>query len=89
MLDWVREVCPSCGNPRAVCSDPDQPLYPHRSVCFVSADREVLIRRLRRVYKSEPGMSRHPLDGVAVYVSPDGANDPESDAFFAPTERLA
>ena len=89
MLEWVRDICSSCGNPRSVCSDPDVALYPHRSVCLVTADREVLIRRLQHAYKTEPGMTRHPLDGVSVYVSPDSTSDEDSDAFFAPTERLA
>lgn len=88
MLEWVREMC-ECGHPRSVCSDPDVVLYPHRSVCYVMADREVLRRRLQRAYKSEPGMGRHPLDGVSVYVSPNDVSDADSDAFFAPTERLA
>jgi hypothetical protein len=86
MVEWVRDMCPSCGNPRSVCSDPERENYPHRAVCYITADREVMIRRLREAYKEEPGRDRHPLDGVSVFVGPDDASDPDSDAFFKPTE---
>ena len=77
-----------CGHLRSVCSDPEADFYPHRSVCYVTADREVMHRRLRQAYKSEPGLTRHPLDGAVVYASPDATSTADEDAFFAPTEHL-
>jgi hypothetical protein len=69
MLAHHEHVCPDCGNLRADCSDPDRPWFPQRSVCWATAAREVVARRLVAKHKQEPGEEPHPLDGVKVYVS--------------------
>ena len=70
MMAYVTEICPQCGNLRSVCSDPEQPWYPHLSRCYATADQEVLVRRLQAKHKEEPGSERHPLDGLAASVLP-------------------
>lgn len=62
-------VCPSCGNLRSVCGDPETAWYPQRAVCYATAAREVTLRRLRAKHDGTPGADLHPLDGMAVWVS--------------------
>jgi hypothetical protein len=73
MIAYVREVCPSCGNLRSVCSDPDIPWHPQRTMCLATAAREVALRRVYRKYKhpapDDPEV--HETDGMQVWVSMD------------------
>lgn len=70
MLAEDEVVCPSCGNLREVCSDPNRNWYPQKVTCYASADRELTMRRLQAKYKAEPGTrSLHPFDGVSVWMS--------------------
>jgi hypothetical protein len=70
MLAEKELVCPSCGNLRSLCSDPNVPWYPQRSTCYATASLEVVRRRLRKKHeKDEPGSKLHPLDGMGVWVS--------------------
>lgn len=71
MIAYVTEICPSCGNLRAVCSDPNVPLYPQRRMCYATAVRDLTVRRLQKKHKAEPGEELHPLDGLSVWVSPE------------------
>lgn len=65
-------VCPNCGNLRSVCSDPTRDWYPQRSMCYATASREVVLRRLQKKHeKTEPGLTLHPLDGMSVWVAQD------------------
>lgn len=70
MIAYVTEICPSCGNLRSVCSDPEQPFYPQRQVCYATAVKQVTVRKLQKRHKQEPGEQLHPLDGVGVWASP-------------------
>lgn len=72
MIAYVREVCPSCGNLRSVCSDPATDWYPQRSTCYATAAREVTLRRLQKKHAKQPlheSMDLHPLDGLHVWVA--------------------
>lgn len=80
MIAYVADVCPSCGNLRAVCSDPNVALYPQRRMCYPTAVRELTLRRLRAKHDGEPGLEElHPLDGMGVWVS---ASDLSPDDHF-------
>lgn len=61
-------VCPSCGNLRSVCSDPEVAWFPQRTVCNATAAREIVQRRLRMGHDAA-GWGPHPTDGVGVWVS--------------------
>lgn len=78
ILAFEQELCPACGNLRSVCSDPERAFYPQRSMCYASAVKEVVLRRLRKRHDGEPGTELHPLDGMGVWVSPDDLT-PEDD----------
>ena len=70
MLDEHHLVCPSCGNLRAVCSDPGVAWYPQRTMCYASASLEVVRRKLTKKHeKARPSEALHPLDGMGVWVS--------------------
>ena len=72
MIAYVVDICPSCGNLKSVCSDPDRPFYPQRSMCYATAVRELTSRRLRAKHKGEPGtQDLHPLDGMGLWASPE------------------
>lgn len=70
-LAYFAEVCPSCGNLRSVCSDPSRDWFPQRTMCYATASRDLVIRRLRKKHeKKEPGTKDlHPFDGMDVWVS--------------------
>lgn len=74
---YDREVCAQCGNPRSVCSDPDTAWFGQRSVCYASAELDVIRRRLVMGHKPA-GWEAHPTDGVSVYVAPVDVN-PDDD----------
>lgn len=54
-----------------MCSSPESVWYPQRSVCWATATRELVQRKLHEKHKKdEPGPKKyHPLDGVSVWVS--------------------
>lgn len=66
-------VCGSCGNLRAICSDPNVLWYPQRDVCHASAARELTLRRLQKKHEKNDRAKAlkhpHPLDGMSVWVS--------------------
>jgi hypothetical protein len=71
-LEYFAATCPNCGGLRSECSDPTRDLYPQRSVCWPSAVRESVARRLTKKHenaKPDPGTGLMPLDGVSVWVS--------------------
>lgn len=79
MIAYVTEVCPSCGNLRSVCSNPEQSFYPQRRMCYSTAVRELTARRLRAKHKSDPGTDDlHALDGMAVWIATEDLT-PEDD----------
>lgn len=72
MTAYVRDICPQCGNLKSVCSDPDRPVYPQRTMCYVSAVKELTVRRVQKKYTQEPGIDGlHPTDGMSVWASPE------------------
>lgn len=71
MIAYITEICPSCGNLRSVCSDPERPFYPQRAVCYATAVKEVTVRRLRKLHSQDAAEALHPLDGLGVWASPD------------------
>lgn len=82
MLAYANGVCRSCGNPRSVCSDPKHDWWGQHSVCYATASREVLTRRLLKKYDKKPqheAMDLHPLDGLSVWVTNDKS---AADDFF-------
>lgn len=79
MLTEDELVCPSCGNLRTVCTDPEVAWYPQRTVCYATAARDVTVRKLAKRYeKSPPGTEMHATDGVSVWVSTEDLT-PEDD----------
>lgn len=72
-------VCPSCGNLRSECSDPQRDWHPRDSVCYAAASREWGLRRLQSKYKDRKvgDHALHPLDGVSVWVSADAPPEDE------------
>lgn len=81
MLAESALVCPSCGNLKSYCSQQGLELYPQREECFVTAARDLAIRRVRGKFKQEPDASGlHPLDGVSVWMSDRDLNP--DDEFF-------
>lgn len=64
-------ICPKCGNPREVCSDPDVDWYPQRSVCYASITQDVAERRwkAKRAGKSIDAEGINEESGTAVWVS--------------------
>lgn len=70
MTAYVRDICPSCGNLRSICSDPDRPVYPQRTMCYVTAVRDLSIRRIQKKYTEEPSdTGLHPTDGMSIWAS--------------------
>jgi hypothetical protein len=82
MIAYLTELCPDCGNLRSVCSDPDGLWYPQRRMCYATADREVLKRRVEQKHghPGEKDTQRHPTDGMALWVA---AEDLSPDDDFA------
>ena len=78
MTAYVRDICPRCGNLRSVCSDPERPVYPQRTMCYLTAVRDLTMRRVAARYAQEPGTRElHPTDGMSLWASPDDLT-PES-----------
>lgn len=73
LIEYERQVCPSCGNLREVCSDPERVWYPQPSRCYATGTRQLTLRRLQRKYeKNQPTADRmHPLDSLSVWASQD------------------
>lgn len=86
-------VCQQCGNLKSFCSTDGRELYPQREECFVTAARDLTMRRLHKKYSREPSAeSLHPMDGVSVWMA-EYDRDPD-DKFFdvdvaAPVDDLA
>lgn len=71
LAEYEAAVCPSCGNLRAVCSDPGVGWYPQRDMCYASAAREGVLRQLQRKHaEDKPNKDGLlPTDGMGVWVS--------------------
>lgn len=69
MLEYVREVCGQCGNLRSVCSDPTLPVYPQRTMCYITAVKEKTLRQVDAKYGEAKGNALHPTDGMTVWAS--------------------
>lgn len=65
------EVCPSCGNLRSVCSNPDVTWFPQRRICYSKAAQALTVRRVQaRHERNQPGTELlHPTDGMSVWMS--------------------
>ena len=73
-LDEYRDaLCPNCGQLKSICSNPDQDLYPQRTVCHITATRLAINRRVQAHHeKAKPSPQNgwvHPLDGTTVWMS--------------------
>jgi hypothetical protein len=74
-------VCQQCGSLKSVCSTPGRDLYAQREECYVTAARDLTLRRVAKKYKQEPNVHElHPLDGVSVWMA-EYDLDPD-DTFF-------
>lgn len=72
LVDYEVEVCPKCGNLRAICSDPDRVWYPQRHTCYAAADLEANYRRWEARHKDAVPINwRLPSDGTTLWVSVD------------------
>jgi len=71
MLAEDELVCPSCGELRSVCSDPDVPNYPQRSMCYISAAEAVTWRRVREKHKDRKPTDPSPIDGMSIWMARD------------------
>lgn len=71
LWEYEQEVCPDCGNLRAICSDPETDWYPQRTVCWATATRENVDRRWRKKHeKREPDAAGFlPTDGTRIWAS--------------------
>lgn len=73
--EWQASLCPHCGNPRVICSNPDgldgRGFYPQRDVCYVTAARERTQRQFSRLHeKAKPDPAGYlPTDGVHIRAS--------------------
>ena len=64
-------MCPSCGNLRSECGDPEIDWHGHESVCWATATAEWWRRHLQDEHKDvvpDPAQL-HPLDGVKMWAS--------------------
>lgn len=66
-------MCPSCGNLRSECSDPDRLWYPQRDVCYATAAELQVKRRLAKKHKpvAHDDPEPHAMDGVHIWASLD------------------
>ncbi|MFT3871064.1 MAG: hypothetical protein QM714_00225 [Nocardioides sp.] len=71
LLEYERQICPRCGNLRSVCSNPDVPWYPQRSMCYATGARELTLRRLHKKHKDPGTDAMAPTDGMTVWMSRD------------------
>lgn len=65
-------ICPRCGNPREVCSDPSRGWYPQRSVCYAEAATEAAQWQWSEKHKDAKRSKKKPnlpTDGVKVWVA--------------------
>jgi hypothetical protein len=70
MLAESALVCQQCGSLKSVCGTPGRDLYPQREECYVTAARDLTMRRVAKKYKKEPNTAElHPLDGVSVWMA--------------------
>ena len=71
MTAYMTDVCPSCGNLRSVCSDPERAWYPQREMCYASAATELTRRRLAKRYEDKPPGTAdlHDTDGMRLWSS--------------------
>lgn len=69
--EYEQDLCPDCGNPRSVCSDPNVDNYPQRSVCWVTAAGQVAQRRWAKKHENaKPDREGYlPDDGVRIWMS--------------------
>lgn len=56
-----------------MCSDPETPWYPQRTVCWATATRQLVGRKWHaKVGETRPSTERfHPDDGVSLWVASD------------------
>lgn len=73
MMAYVRDICPSCGNLRSECSDPERQWFPQRTMCYASASLEVVRRRVTKKYghPTHNDSEVHDTDGMQVWVAQD------------------
>ena len=73
LADYRDAICPSCGNLKSICSDPENDLYPQRRVCHVEASQKMIRRRVDAHFKQhEPSHKNgwvHPTDGWSIWMS--------------------
>lgn len=72
MFEAEALICPKCGNPREVCSNPDGQWYPQRSTCYATAMLNVAEWRWSEKHKGAERTKEKaflPTDGVTVWVS--------------------
>lgn len=65
-------ICPKCGNPRELCSDPTRQWYPQLSTCYAKAAEEVADWRFKQKHeraKRTPEQPTLQTDGRHVWVS--------------------
>lgn len=72
MTFHLTELCPDCGNLRTVCSNPESPQFPQRSICYASAARTRIWRLIQDKHGSPDPKSKadHFTDGLSVWTSP-------------------
>ena len=75
MWEYEQEICPQCGNLRVICSDPEglygEGFYPQLAKCWVSASRQMVVRRFDEKHKdARPDEVGYlPRDGALVWAS--------------------
>lgn len=66
-----QSLCPRCGRPTTVCSDPLQPWWPQRTTCWATAAKEVAQRQFHANHEEHGPNDRGylPQDGVSIWVA--------------------
>lgn len=86
LFEAERMICPKCGNPREVCSQPGLPWYPQRSTCYAKAAEEIADRAWSAVIEGKfPDVAMKPRDGTHVWASSEDLT-PDDDFISLPAQ---
>lgn len=75
LTQWRAAICPDCGNPVAICSNPEgvfgEGFYPIRRICWVRAAEQVATRKFDAIHRdAKPDSAGYlPTDGVVIRAS--------------------
>jgi len=77
-------VCPSCGNLRSECSDPNIDWHPRSTVCWNTATQGWAWGQIHERYKNHPKDVLNPVPGAMLWLAqsepPEGEDFTDLDA---------